>query len=386
MLLSLFFDVQASLGGPYSDSAHGNSSYGVDRTSTGIYAKGNCAHCHEQHASIGGEEPDPTGGPENWLIFKTLYEDQANSFCFNCHDATASSKQVAMPSQYTYSYKFGGDTSLVCPSDIKDAFQFVIETGTPQSNCSVSTGSSHQLTDIRNFLKGKWGFGSTNVKVNPCSGCHNPHKAQRHNYPVGSKGTSPISLPTAHDGDWNVYGAETTERMDSHTYQAPYYYSSTTTYEPDGNTVSDGSNMPDYVAFCTDCHTPTYDTQMVSAQRNTFTSNFLGTYIRNPDWTDSPHGNADGDKTDSMKRLDPYQANRNYVLSCTDCHETHGSPNGLLIRQEVNGESTVTFTDWGSRSDWLTLCQRCHNVSSSHKGSDPCYICHTHYPSALEPF
>lgn len=45
--------------GPYLDSAHGNSTYGVNRSSISTfgYSKGNCVHCHEQHASIGGAEP-----------------------------------------------------------------------------------------------------------------------------------------------------------------------------------------------------------------------------------------------------------------------------------------------------------------------------------------
>lgn len=61
--------------GPYLNSAHGNYSpgYGVLRTSLSTppndYGRGNCAHCHEQHASIGGAEPDPTGGPDKYALF-----------------------------------------------------------------------------------------------------------------------------------------------------------------------------------------------------------------------------------------------------------------------------------------------------------------------------
>src|SRR4030043_740937 len=47
----------------YTISAHGNTSYGVNRTglSSFNYSIGNCAHCHEQHASIAGQTITPSG-------------------------------------------------------------------------------------------------------------------------------------------------------------------------------------------------------------------------------------------------------------------------------------------------------------------------------------
>ncbi|MDY6844956.1 MAG: hypothetical protein SVW57_12800, partial [Thermodesulfobacteriota bacterium] len=167
----------------YTESAHSNSSYGVNRSSLSSfnYAKGNCAHCHEQHASIGGTEPDPaSGSASEWLLFRNIYIDQSSGFCFGCHQD--SSTQINMPTQYCYSYRWGGDTSLTCPNSIEDAFIFIVEGGAHNPNCGSSTGSSHQLTLIRNFIMNKWEFDNSNI--NPCSGCHNPHKAQRASYPV----------------------------------------------------------------------------------------------------------------------------------------------------------------------------------------------------------
>jgi hypothetical protein len=383
-VIILLFGIRILEGGTYTDSAHGDSSYGVDRVSTDMYTKGHCAHCHEQHASIDGQEPLPTGGPDGYLLFDPNYTDQTTNFCIDCHDNTTTYAATALVDR-SYSYKFGGDTSLTCPSSIKEAFSFITESGVPQTACSTTMGSAHQLTDVRNFLIGKWGFGSTNADITPCSGCHNPHKAQRHNYPV-SMGTSPLSLPTAHDGNWNVYGADTTERMNHYTYQAPYYYSSTITYEPDGNSIADGSNMPDYVAFCTSCHDTGYNGgQMTSTQKSQFTSD-VPIWIQNPNWNASPHGAANGDQPDATNRKAPYTVERNYVLSCTDCHESHGSPNRMLIRKEVNGESPVTFTVWNDRSEWLSLCQRCHTIASDHESGSPCHSCHTHDPSCSNPF
>ncbi len=374
--------------GDYTSSAHGSSAYGVKRNVSELsgYARGNCAHCHEQHASIDGREPEPSsGGPSQWLLFRNVYVDQNNAFCFRCHrDNTI--QAGGMPAQYSYSHKYGGDTSLTCPDSIKDAFKFIDEDGTPQSNCGSSTGSSHELTAIREFLKNRWGFGTEGI--NPCSGCHNPHRAQRASYPPGQKGTSPISRPSSHESGWELWGDDTDERMNSYSsnYQAPYHHGSNTTYEPYGDATDDGSNMPDYVTFCTDCHNPSYDGQISSDQKYNFTDHWQR-LLYNPDWENtSPHGKVDGKKPDGTKRKPPYTEDRNYVLSCTDCHEPHGSPNGMLIRKEVNGSSTVNFTDWDSREAWLSLCQRCHNIGENHQAGNPCYQCHMHNRNWPKPF
>ena len=82
---------------------------------------------------------------------------------------------------------------------------------------------------------------------------------------------------------------------------------------------------------------------------------------------------------DNIKRKAPYTANKNYVLSCMDCHEPHGSPNGLLIRKTVNGESIVDFTDWASRESVLSLCRRCHVIDNEHHNDGgQCSACHSH--------
>lgn len=76
LILSWIFYPEHSSSGPYiDDSAHGSSEYGVKRNATGFpsdYARGLCAHCHEQHASIGGAEPAPNSpaGPDLYLLLK----------------------------------------------------------------------------------------------------------------------------------------------------------------------------------------------------------------------------------------------------------------------------------------------------------------------------
>lgn len=386
--------------GPYLDSAHGDTSYGVDRTSLSAfgYSKGNCAHCHEQHGMIGGSEPDPTGGPDIYALFYDNHVDQTDNFCYKCH-TDLSSLQTGGLVNRSYSYRAGGWTADSV-NDILEAFSFY--------PASANPGSSHQLGYIRSFVTARsWGYTNNS---NPCAACHNPHRIQGdpENSPNGTKSSGtrgwPVSRPSQHSTDnneWGLWGdnisddspyGASAERMSNYasgfTYLAPYYFNSTTTYEPEGNSTNDGSNLTDYVTFCTECHNPTYDGQVSSAQKSAFTGGWQP-LLYNPDWEGtSPHGRIDGSRSDTMRRTAPYDAaERNYVLSCTDCHEPHGSPNnGMLIRRVVNGSTTlVDFSGWSDRSKWLTLCQRCHNIGSGHQSGSPCYICHMHNRNWFEP-
>lgn len=362
--------------GPYLDSAHGNSTYGVLRTSLSTtpnnYGQGNCAHCHEQHASIGGSEPAPNSpaGPDFYLLFYDLWLSPIQSivFCYGCHMGTGS-YQSGILQNYSYSYRRGGDTSLICPSSVRESFQFIQSDGTSQLNCGSSVGSSHKLGDFA-ILRDRWGFSDIQAEVNPCSACHNPHKAKR---------DFPCSLPNAHTDiyAWDVWGDDSTERMRNKavslggTYCAPYRYNSTTTREPDNCSApstdcstdcSNGSNLVDYVSLCTDCHNTT----------NLISSTRLGRYLYRIGWS------AGGDFHGGRQRIDnggdfsgtgeygdlsePYKSGGmpNYVLSCTDCHEPHGSPNEFLLRQTING--TPVGTDHGpiSGGKWFYWCQACH--------------------------
>jgi hypothetical protein len=308
------------------------------------YDVGECAHCHDTFN-------ESICGSNDLMLFTTQY------FCVQCHQYPTNSFQEDMPYQGLYSRKFGGDTTITCPSSVKSAFMFINQTtGQPMSNCDSENGSAHYLADIADFLQNKWGFGDAADIIDPCEGCHNPHKAQRHDYPAGSQGTSPISLPSTHAGNWDVYGAKTTERMDKYTiYQAPYAVSG---YEPDGSTTVDGSNLPDYVTFCTDCHNTTY----------TIYSNALGRDLIQIDWTFEKHGLGDAsDDYDTVtERKEPYADQIRYVLACTDCHEPHGSPNIFLTRQRVNNGNVTVLTGTGvgpygrNLLEWIYLCDRCH--------------------------
>jgi len=159
-------------------------------------------------------------------------------------------------------------------------------------------------------------------------------------------------------------------------YQAPYRYNSTTTYEPDGSTTQNGSNLSDYVTFCTDCHNTI----------NTIYSTTLGRNLRSIDWTAAKHGKGSAVLDSASDIFLPYLDAQlgNYVMACTDCHEPHGSSNVFFVRAEVNGSVPVTvLTEAGTNdgpdtrcnTEWVYLCGKCHTrLGSSDGHSHPSYI------------
>jgi hypothetical protein len=375
---TLFWWLSDCTAGPYTASAHGDSSNGVDSRATG-YAKGNCGHCHEKHASVGGSEPAPDdGGPSAFLLFTENFDTskttgtylESHNMCFYCHRGIGSSFQQV--TNYDYSRTFGGYTGSSI-DNILDAF---------------NQQSYHNLYDIWNYYKDVSPTDFFTELSNPCAACHNPHLAKRNNTTPADPTNTSISLPSDHE---NLYGDDSSERMSQQAsaYQAPYKYNSASAYEPVGSVTSDGSEIPDYSIFCTDCHNAT----------NTIYSTTFARDLKFIDWTSDVHGTRMGRDGYSDKGTikAPYNeaSGTDYVLSCLDCHEPHGSNNIYLLRQEVNGVASgvqiLGDTDTAA-GVWSTFCGTCHNVtvtgpsnpcgSGVHGGygapNTPCITCHNH--------
>ena len=361
---------------PYLISAHGDSTIGVLRTSLSSspnnYGRGNCAHCHEQHASIGGTEPAPNSppGPDFYLLFQDLWTNpiQSKVFCYGCHTGVGSYQKYLLQN-YSYSYRSGGDTFLSCPSSVFESFQFIRNDGTSQPNCGSSVGSSHRFGDFAP-LKGNWGFSTLLTAINPCSACHNPHKAKQQ---------FPCSRPSAHTNiyAWDVWGDDSAEKMRDKavslvgTYCAPYRYNSTTSREPVGCSAppndcstpcSNGSNLADYVSLCTDCHNSSHVIFSTRLGRNLYRVNWSGFGDFHGGRARIDDGGDFGGPGEWGDLLNPYKAGGmlNYVLSCTDCHEPHGSPNEFLLRKTVNGTTVNTISSSGL---WFNWCQACHSIN-----------------------
>jgi hypothetical protein len=341
-----------------TSSAHGDAVNGVQRSSMTGYNAGNCGHCHEQHAMVGGAEPAPQGGaPSKYTLFYDNNVGQTDNVCFQCHDNTTTVSQRAIINR-SYSYRAGG-WSADTLSNILAAF---------------SSTSTHTLVDIVGNIDGKWGYTTDST---PCAACHNPHAAQGDPFNAPNSGKSSaargalVSRPSLHSRDnnsWGLWGDAAAELMNNYTlnYQAPYYYYTTTpsAYEPAGDTTQDGSNLTDFVTFCTDCHVNT-----VTSGDAIFTPTLNGGpdgTVAAIDWSagGDKHGQANGDV--GLDILAPYVGTGN-VLSCMDCHESHGSPNRYLIRQEVNGQ-VLSGTVGGAAADFGFLCRECHtdDVAAAH--------------------
>ena len=335
----------------YTDTAHGDRSYGVNRAGTG-YLKGDCTHCHDTF-------DQSTCGVIDLMFFAPYGPgSQTDNFCFECHKGAGSIQdQDPALTNYNYSRMASGDISIERPSNILEAFSFINEDGDSVSNCGSDYGTAHKLTDIKNFINlidnMPWGY---TADSNPCTACHIPHLAQRDAHTEGNRGWL-VALPSGHASTptWQLWGDDQGERMDQYTtYQAPNAASG---YEPDGSTTQDGSNLTDYVTFCTDCHDDS----------NTIYSTVLGRDLYTIDWSTEKHGaGVAGDCCDDI--LPPYQEDQcgNYILSCTDCHEPHGAPNIFLIREKVNNGDVTVLTGTGvgpqgkNSKEWVYLCAKCH--------------------------
>ncbi|HDZ88872.1 MAG TPA: hypothetical protein ENH38_09710, partial [Nitrospirae bacterium] len=293
-----------------------------------------------------GSEPAPAGGPSDYLLFDTNHTSQTDNFCFQCHTGSGSYQYGSNIVNRSYSYRAGGWTADTL-NDILEAFSF------------SSPSTSHNLDNISTFITGKWNY---TADSNPCNACHNPHAAQGDPLGAGNSAKSsgtrgwPVSRPSQHSTDnnsWGLWGDASGEKMSDYTgsYQAPYRFGSTSTYEPDGSTTQNGSNLADFNTLCTDCHNST----------NTIYSTTLARNLKTIDWDNEKHGKGNADV--SLCGDDPYPSGTSglgKVLACTDCHEPHGSPNAFLIREEVNGGLLGATIDSFGSANWQYLCNRCH--------------------------
>jgi predicted CXXCH cytochrome family protein len=221
-------------------------------------------------------------------------------------------------------------------------------------------------------------FIGTNRWELECTTCHNPHFVTGR-YGEADQDKSPITRPDFSDPvnnpravGTNVWGDVPGEKMAAYggTYRTPA-----------GDRFS-GTQLPDYVTFCLDCHEPMPSPAQfpIGHGQLNYAADPHGLNSANsPNGKNSPPnwfacGQAAGwngdDRTgtnawpviprgrgDQIWSREPYNhedriAGTNFVLSCTDCHEAHGSSVRSLIRTNPNGGSGTTT--------WNTMCNNCH--------------------------
>jgi len=388
----------------YDDSAHGNDTYGVFRRPASVEfplgvdctqwpgetcdnTEGSCAHCHDTFN-------DNYCGVTTLMLFADLdYDSQWDSFCISCHKGPSASYQVGMPSQYTYSVNRGG-APTGCPANVRGSFRFVKEDGTQRDQCGSTVGSSHFLGDIRESLKGKWGFDINPANINACHACHNPHAAKQ---------DYPCSLPSDHSNGsvWEVWGDEAGEKMTDYAtggyylnYYPPYKYPFPVGpnppelylgYPPPGDPPypsewSDeywAPDAPDYVTLCLECHQESQD------------STRLGRPLLAINWENGDRHGKKGEPGAADPyygfRKEPYGSDlagtwtEHQVVMCTDCHDPHGSPNEFLLRTCANGQDGLSVAGPGQ---WWDFCRACHYLEYGnphyHSSNKVCPDCHGH--------
>jgi hypothetical protein len=292
---------------------------------------------------------------------------QTDNFCFQCHQGESTVQQVT---NYDYGATFGGGTAS--STNIRDAFAF----GPP----GVNPGSSHDLAAVQGHALSKWGAVWMTPYTNACLVCHDPHLSQK-NFPVQANDMGGVNTAVRRGNDvdpypGNIWGDEPlddsgfSEVMSDWTseYQAPYYGDSSDpewelSYEPDGSMYEPangwGSNLPNFVTACAQtCHRKAVSG--LTDPINWMTS-------RTSSWPGTPdqHGRYSGTGSEYGGLKPPYDAqpdSYNYVLSCTDCHEPHGSTNPRLLRTTVNGVTDLSVTG----KQYYYWCQACHDIDISH--------------------
>lgn len=403
-----------TLRGWRADSAHGDTTFGVNRTSlpnapVQVYATGNCAHCHEQHGLVGGTEPAPTGGSGPYAVFAAGLGNTDN-FCLNCHGGMYQSV-----TNRNYSYRFGGFAANPVTS-ISQAFGFEGAGGSAHTLATIGTwayaigGGSNQHED--------WGFvrdSSGQNATNPCLACHDVHRAMR-TTTSADPAKAAITLPVAHNQAdthyQHLWGDDREERQDLVTlwhlsggtepvaYQSPFRYPAPSTdpppgagsFEPDGSATIVGSNTPNYTEQCLACHRKkATGVRRIRWDETVVTKSVHGLAQENhPQW-----GTSTGDlkppyvlaSWDPTWAADPKRS-RNYIVGCLDCHEPHGSRLPYLLREEVNG--------WAGQSgagivvpgpgQWLDFCKGCHDVRVHFTPDNPdCSGCHGHQEANEQP-
>jgi hypothetical protein len=212
--------------------------------------------------------------------------------------------------------------------------------------------SYHNLYDIWSFLQDNPLYPGFDTNSNPCGACHDSHLAKR-NWDSALAGFPLQSSITKPDSSGSLWGEA--EVMSSFLgYEAPYAFA--TSREPAGVGDPDGAKTSDFVNFCTSCHNLDNVIWSTSFNREVKKINW-GNIGQGP----SKHGDLSRDANSSFR--EPYATaasiKTNFVLSCLDCHESHGATNIMLLRSRANGENLeadVTSTDGLG-----ALCKRCHN-------------------------
>ncbi len=307
-------------------------------------------------------------GSSNVKMLNDESSSSLETFCYNCHTN----------GRITNNAISGGSLA----DDIEQSFSFL----SPNKH---NLGSSFTI--------------GSNSYLLECTTCHNPHVATG-KYWEADQNKSPITRPNFSDPVNNpramgsvLWGNEPGEKMDDYVGDGTYR-------TPNGDPF-DGGELPDYVSLCLDCHgvgampdPPTgsggisWGSDEPHGTRSADVPQGGGAI---PDWWTA--GKAEGWDLDDRTDVDaawpvlprgrgeqiwtrgPYhQEDRiggaNFILSCTDCHEAHGSNWSSMVRSELNDTEGSGVPGWPDSPYFVNdACNSCHYYRSDwHAGPLGC--------------
>jgi len=323
-------------GNLWANSAHNAVGYPQNSGNPiSCYGDGSITGCHNNGH-----------GSDNIKLLSAPSGQSLSDFCFNCHtDGMITNNAIS---------------GAGLADDIEQAF-------------AVGSANKHNMGN--NFSIASDSF------ILECTSCHNPHLVTG-KYWEANQNKTPVTRPDFSDPLNNpramgttLWGNETGEKMNDYggTYRTP-----------NGDLFS-GSELPNYVRFCNDCHDPMPDPSIQSGAHGQlqFDNDPHGLNSANspngsgtpPDWYSVGKAEGwDGDnrvsadtnewwpvimrgRGDQLWSRPPYNHEEriegaNFALSCTDCHEAHGSDVSSAIRSNPNNGTGTGI--------WNTMCNNCH--------------------------
>lgn len=278
---------------------------------TGTSSNIKCLDCHEQHSS------DQTHLTLNGLSQEAL--------CYSCHTQGTPNTSGGQSPPWT-----GGP---FVGSNVYNDFN-----GTP-NDYSTTDGNGIRIYH-HPIATAEQAGGTRQVE---CVSCHNSHIADQNDGATTSKAADPTQV-TLMSSKW-LFGWDFTSgylnRGSNVTQYCTTCHVSPTTTAP----INAGANVP-------------YDVRMVNDTSTDADTNVHDKFAAS-EWSTSRHGDPS-----ALPNSYPGCANRGLtasqcVVTCTSCHDFHGSSNAYMLRQNVVAPDAVTFTvtdaTWTSGKVTLTI-------------------------------
>jgi predicted CXXCH cytochrome family protein len=355
----------------------------------------NCKQCHNPGTAA-------TGVPD-WYTTYPDYQSSAHKTkkCSDCHDVHgASGAYPAMTIANQESLCYQCHTEGVVENDAISNNRPGFYNSADDIQEAFSKSEKHNLGTL-------FSVGSNSYNLE-CVSCHNVHIITG-KYWDAEQGKSPVTRFT---NNTKIWGDEPGEKIDDFAALGSgtggFYYKTAQGYSLGATGLSfdrpaeyrppkagsgyeaefDGDVLPDYTTFCLDCHQYNMGggTQgsvnwggdahgLSSANKPSYisdagTAGAWGT-SGNPDVLFDMNYVTRGRNTGHFMRWPYDSADRaagiNFVLSCTDCHEAHGSNRGSMIRERYNvndsgacGSGSSSGENCNDGGNWNQFCNACH--------------------------